>query len=211
MTDRVVVVDIGMGNVGSVANMLRKVGADAQVSSDPAVVSTASSLILPGVGSFDSAMSRIRERGLEAPLRMSALDRRVPVLGICLGMQLLAEESEEGSASGLGWIPGSVRRLPTSTPSGAGVKVPHMGWGRLQVAPGHEVLERVDRESRFYFVHSFAFEPADSGHVAATAIFAERPFCAAVRDGNLVGVQFHPEKSHRHGLAMMRSFVGWAP
>lgn len=203
----VTVVDIGMGNVGSVANMLRKVGAEVLVTADPAAVADATSLILPGVGAFDSAMERLRSRGLGEALHICGVERRVPVLGICLGMQLLGDRSEEGSEEGLGWIPGSVRRLPSTTPDGEPVKVPHMGWARIEPAGDHTVFRGAAEDSRYYFVHSFAFVPEDERHVAATAHFAGTPFCAAVSAGNLLGVQFHPEKSHRHGMAILRSFA----
>ncbi|MCZ7630149.1 MAG: imidazole glycerol phosphate synthase subunit HisH [Microthrixaceae bacterium] len=172
------VVDLGIGNMGSVANMLAKLGATVDLTSDPARVGNATRIVLPGVGNFDTATRRLMERDLVGVLNDSAAGS-TPILGICLGMQLLAESSEEGCSAGLGWIPGSVRRLPTEGPSGK-VTVPHMGWSHLRVLREHRIVADTNAESRFYFVHSYVFEPTDPGDVVAVAGHQGIEFAAVV-------------------------------
>lgn len=204
----ITVIDLGMGNVGSVANMLRKVGAASELTSDPDVVATADRIVLPGVGAFDTAMERIHGRGLAEVLHRRVVVDRVPVLGICLGMQLFADGSEEGERPGLGWIAGRVRRLPAAADDGVSVKVPHMGWSSLTPTHDASLLDgALLPESRFYFVHSYAYQPADPVDVLATTDYGSGPFCAVVGRDNVLGVQFHPEKSHRYGMHFLRTFV----
>jgi imidazole glycerol-phosphate synthase subunit HisH len=200
----VAIVDIGMGNMGSVANMLRKVGADPLRTSDPAVIGQAAKVVLPGVGAFDEAMERLRAAGLVEALTKQ-VEAGTPVLGICLGMQLLADWSEEGVDRGLGWIPGSVRRLPGEV-DGESLAVPHMGWNTLDVARSDPLLDDLAPGARYYFVHSYAFQPDDADHVTARSSYGT-PFVSAVRNDNVVGVQFHPEKSHQYGMELMRRFA----
>jgi imidazole glycerol-phosphate synthase subunit HisH len=207
---RVTVVDLGMGNVGSVANMVRKVGGEAVLATGPAALEGADRVLLPGVGAFDEAMARLHDRGFVEPLTALAEGGRTPLLGICLGMQLLAERSQEGERPGLGWIPGAVERLPPAGPDGP-VKIPHMGWSEVDHASDHPLAEALGEGARFYFVHSYAFRPARVHDVLATASHGGVPFVAAVARGSVVGVQFHPEKSHRHGMALVRRFLQWEP
>lgn len=203
----ITVIDLGMGNVGSVANMLRKVGGASVLTSDPDVVSTADRIVLPGVGAFDTAMERLDSSRLTEVMHQRVLVDRIPVLGICLGMQLFADGSEEGALPGLGWIPGRVHRLPAIGDDGTTVKVPHMGWSRLSPTGEMQLDGSLTPESRFYFVHSYAYDPEDPADVLATTNYGSGPFCAIVGRDNLLGVQFHPEKSHRHGMNFLRSFV----
>ena len=203
----IAIVDYGVGNVGSIANMIKKAGGRSEVTADPARLAAADGLILPGVGAFDHGMRKLRERGLVDVLNEHALDRRVPTLGICLGMQLLGQGSEEGKEAGLGWIDGgAVRFDPARSREGAGeLKVPHMGWNHVafQPAVGDPLL---DDRPRFYFVHSYHMVLRDPGQRWGTTRYGYE-FCSAVRAGNILGVQFHPEKSHRFGLALLRSFL----
>ena len=208
MADTVALIDYGAGNLHSVHNALKAVGADAIVTADSDVVATADRIILPGVGAFGACMS-----GLEAIEGMvAALDRRVrrdgiPFLGICVGMQLLATRGlEHGETPGLGWIAGEVRRLTSPDPS---IKVPHMGWNRVAVAdhPGAaELLEDGDA----YFLHSYAFHAAH-GHDVAAMTDHGGGVVAAVAHENILGVQFHPEKSQRYGLSLLTRFLEWKP
>ena len=200
----IAIVDVGLGNVGSVANMLRKVGADAVRTDDGAVVAEATRIVLPGVGSFDVAMDRLRDRGLIGVLTERA-GSGVPVLGICLGMQLLADGSDEGMSPGLGWIPGHVRRL---TPGA--LPVPHMGWNTVHPCHDDTIVSDLDDDARFYFVHSYAFVPDRPEDSWAETIYGE-PFVSVVGHDNVLGVQFHPEKSHRHGMALLRCFCEGVP
>lgn len=199
----IAIVDYGVGNLGSVANMFRKVGAkDVTITSDPAALRAARGLVLPGVGHFDSGVRHLRERNLVEVLNECVLERRTPVLGICLGMQLLARRSEEGSEPGLGWIAADVVRFPDR---GAELPVPHMGWN--EVTPVDEVLFSglPPGDSRFYFVHSFYIRCDDERDVAGWTRYGDR-FASSVRAGHVFGTQFHPEKSHRFGMKVLSNF-----
>lgn len=202
----IVVVDYGMGNVGSIANMLRKVGAQPLVSSDPATIAQANKLILPGVGAFDAAMERINGSGLRAALDRRVLEDRVPVLGICLGMQLLTQSSEEGELSGLGWV--DARTLAFRGRIDTQLKCPHMGWN-LATAHSASALTRdfnsLD-EPRFYFVHSYFVECAQRDAAILRTTYGVT-YDSGVQHGNIYGVQFHPEKSHRFGMKLLENFA----
>ena len=208
MTETLGIVDAGIGNVGSVANLCRRLGAAPVVMSDPAAVAGADRLILPGVGAWDFAVRRLQDSGM-ADAMTQRVRTGVPILGICLGMQLLHDSSEEGTLPGLGWIPGAVERLPARTEVGP-VRIPHMSWARIEQQRPHPVLDALDRDARYYFVHGFAAAPTDPDHVIATARYGD-PFTAAVANGNVLGTQFHPEKSHRHGKALLAAFLEAAP
>jgi imidazole glycerol-phosphate synthase subunit HisH len=199
-----VIVDYGIGNVLSIANMLRSASVEAVVSSDPAQIRGASRLIIAGVGAFDAGMDNLNLRGLVPLLRETVFDRQVPVLGICLGMQLLMRSSEEGSREGLGWIDGrSVRiRGDGSTP----LKVPHMGWNEIQPARESPLLGGLRDNTRFYFAHSYAAECTNPDDVIANTVYG-KAFPAIVSHGNVYGVQFHPEKSHRYGRKLLENFA----
>ena len=201
MTD-VTIVDCGIGNVKSVLRMLEYVDATAEIVSDPQDVAGCSRLVIPGVGAFDAGMAALT--GWREALDHVALERKAPVLGICLGMQLLCRRSEEGQASGLGWIEADVKRLDTAGDSQ--LKIPHMGWADVSAVRPNPLVPGGEGEQRFYHVHSYRAvcdEPAD---VIATASYGTE-FTTAVRRGNIFGVQFHPEKSHRFGMALLRRFA----
>jgi len=201
----ITVVDYGMGNVGSIANMLKKVGVPSQLTADPDQIATADRLILPGVGAFDTAMQRLDDGGLTDAIRQRVLDHGVPLLGICLGMQLLADSSEEGQRSGLGVVPGRVERLQPVGPDGP-LPVPHMGWSTVDVVRPHRLLEPLGVDARYYFVHSYAFRCTDADDEVGRTTYGGS-FTSVVARGDVVGVQFHPEKSHRHGWALLASFA----
>lgn len=204
----IVIVDYGLGNLASILNMLRKIGVAARISSDPGEIESAEKLVLPGVGSFDSGMAALEERGLVPVLTRKALDGGTPLLGLCLGMQLLTRGSEEGRRPGLGWIDATtVRfRFPQDTPR---LPVPHMGWNRIRVERRSPILAALPDPSRFYFVHSYHVVCGSSDVVLATTNYGY-DFPSIIGRGNLVGTQFHPEKSHRFGMALLRSFAGMA-
>lgn len=197
-----VVVDYGVGNLGSIANMLKKVGAQSTVSSDPAEIAKATKLLLPGVGHFDHGMACLRSSGLQDILNAKALDEKVPVLGICLGAQMLGRRSEEGGEPGLGWLDMDVVRFP-SQPD---LRIPHMGWRVVEPVKDSPLFAGAEGEQRFYFVHSYYMRCDDPSDVLCTVEHGVR-FAAGVSRGNIQGVQFHPEKSHRFGAALLRNFA----
>lgn len=201
----VTIIDAGIGNVRSVLRMFEEVDADAEIVSEPAAACTAKRLVLPGVGAFDAGMGGLDRRDWRLTLNELGLDRRIPVLGICLGMHLLFERSDEGSAAGLGWITGEVRKIDTG--GDPRLKLPHMGWAEVTpvrdnplLVAGHDVLPR------FYHVHNYAAACTDPTDVIGTAIYGAT-FVSAVQRGNIFGVQFHPEKSHRFGMELLRRFA----
>lgn len=196
----IVVVDLGVSNVRSVERGFRRVGAEVRLTTAAGDVERASSIVLPGVGSFGDGMARLRELQLVGPLRAAAA-AGTPVTGICLGMQLLADESEEhGRHEGLGLVPGKVVRLD---PDRAGWRVPNIGWSDLRIERGNELVPTSVDGRAAYFVHSYHLECRDAADVAATAAFSGRQVTAAVERGNVRGVQFHPEKSQDVGLAVL--------
>ena len=199
-----VVMETETANVGSVVNMCRRLGGDPVVSGDPETIASADKLLLPGVGAFDTGMASLHGSGLVEVLRLRASEG-VPVLGICLGMQLLFDSSEEGVATGLGLIPGVVRRLPVDSPIGP-VRIPHMGWSRLEHCRPHGLTEGIGEDARFYFVHSYVAVPDDDRDIIGVSTHGSR-FVSAVARQNVFGVQFHPEKSHRYGKALLGNFL----
>lgn len=198
------IVAYGAGNISSIANMLRHVGVDSRVVETPEEIASAEKLVLPGVGHFDYGMSRLRERGLAVALDDAVLRRRVPCLGVCLGMQLMCRGSDEGAAPGLGWIKADVRRF--DIPADSDLKVPHMGWNSVVLRRDDGIVPRDDHRQRFYFVHSYRVVCEDQDDVVATCTHGNE-FVAAFSRDNIHGVQFHPEKSHRYGMALMRRFA----
>ena len=201
----IVVIDYGMGNLGSILNMLKKVGAQATISSDSAVIGAADKLILPGVGAFDAGMQRLHELNLVETLTRRVTREHTPVLGVCLGMQLLTQGSEEGDLPGLGWIEGRTRRFAFG-PEHGGLKVPHMGWNTVSCKKEAPLFAGLEPDSRFYFVHSYYVRCARREDVLATTTHGVE-FDSAVSRGNIMGTQFHPEKSHRFGMAVLANFV----
>lgn len=198
----IVIVDYDVGNLSSVCNMLRKAGAEAVISREPEVIKQADKLVLPGVGHFDHGMKMLDASGLRGTLDAFALGSRKPVLGICLGAQMLGKGSAEGDAAGLGWIDMECRRFPDME----GLRVPHMGWSTLDVKRACPLFSHADEQSRYYFVHSYYMQCANSEDEAATSRYG-LDFTSVIWRGNIFGAQFHPEKSLRHGLALMRAFA----
>jgi imidazole glycerol-phosphate synthase subunit HisH len=196
----IALVDYGAGNLRSVENALRAVGAEVEVTHDPAAIAAADRVVVPGQGSMKACADAMRASGCAEALK-AAIERGARVLGICVGLQLLFEEGvEHGGAKGLGLIPGVVARLPDS------VKLPHIGWSRVRATEGCHPLFRPLDGKYVYFAHSFA-APAEA---RGTSLLADhgRPYCAALASGNLFAVQFHPEKSQKVGLAFLERFVG---
>lgn len=203
IADPIVVVDYGMGNIGSILNMLRKIGAPAEVGGSIEAIGRASRLILPGVGAFDSGMRNIADRGLREVLDVKALEEKVPILGICLGAQLLTRSSDEGELAGLGWIP--ARTIRFAFPPKSEYKVPHMGWNDVVVCRRSPLTEDLPDGSRYYFVHSFYIRTDDEADSLLKTRYGVE-FDSGIRRGNIYGVQFHPEKSHRFGMRVLERF-----
>jgi glutamine amidotransferase len=201
MTARIAILDYGMGNLRSVEKALEHIGATATITSDAAEVRGADGVILPGVGAFPKAMTRVRELGLDE-LIAERREAGVPILGICLGLQLLFESTTElGGASGIGLLPGEVAELDAD-----GLKVPHIGWSPVRWERESPLTAGIESETPFYFVHSFVPQPA-AAELLGTAAYGARFACAAERD-NVFGVQFHPEKSSAAGLRLLSNFAG---
>jgi glutamine amidotransferase len=194
-------VDYGLGNLGSVVNMLKRVGVASRRVSERDEILDSERVLLPGIGAFDTGMSLLHERGLVDPLREFAESGR-PLFGICLGMQLLLDSSEEGNARGLGLIPGQSRRF---TPDG-GLRVPHMGWNSVAPTRPDSLVDGLPDDARFYFVHSYRVETQNPEHTLATSQYGVE-FASMVRVGNVMGAQFHPEKSHTFGMTVLRNFA----
>jgi glutamine amidotransferase len=198
---RICILDYGMGNLRSVEKALEHVGAAATIASDGETIRAADGVILPGVGAFPKAMGRVRELGLDE-LLAERREAGVPILGICLGLQLLFESTTElGGAAGVGLLPGGVDALEAD-----GLKVPHIGWSPVRWEKGSRLTEGIETETPFYFVHSFAPSPSE-GDLLGSAAYGARFACAAER-GNVFGVQFHPEKSSAAGLRLLSNFAG---
>lgn len=198
------VLDYGAGNVGSVIRMIERSGGAAQRISSPNEVLAAQKLLIPGVGSFDYGMAKLASRELLPALNTVASEARIPVLGICLGMQLMCRSSEEGDLPGLGWIDAEVRHFSASNISN--LRVPHMGWNTLRVVRENPLVSVDGEEKRFYFVHSYKISCNNSADPISLTYYGE-DFVSAFQRQNIFGVQFHPEKSHRFGMALMRRFV----
>jgi glutamine amidotransferase len=201
----IVIIDYGMGNLGSIANMLKKVGAAATISSDIDTIKQADKLVLPGVGAFDSGMKNLAERGLIEVLNDKVLQDKTIILGLCLGMQLFTKYSEEGRLAGLGWLDAETVRFKFDNLH-TDLKIPHMAWNTLKICQPHALFADADDNARFYFVHSYHVDCRDTRLILAETQYGYTFTSAVVKD-NIVGVQFHPEKSHKFGSKLFRNFV----
>jgi imidazole glycerol-phosphate synthase subunit HisH len=198
----IAIIDYGAGNIRSIEKALEHVGAIVEVTDEPATVNQAEAIVLPGVGSGGAAMSRMTERGLDDAIR-KATQQGKPFLGICLGMQLLADHHAEGEVDGLSLFPGEVRRIPR------GPKIPHMGWNQVKpLQTALAIFEDIPEDAYFYFAHSYYVEPQDSHGVAAITDYGS-PFCSVIVTEQVWGTQFHPEKSGYLGLQLLNNFLKW--
>lgn len=200
------IVDYGVGNVQAFVNMYKRLGVEATRAQTASDLLGAKKLILPGVGAFDHAMELLNASGMREPLDRLVREDGVPVLGICVGMQMLADSSDEGTAAGLGWLKGRVRSF-ANHPASATLPMPHMGWNDVSpVGASHGLFKGLESDARFYFLHSYYFEAADEAHAVAHADYGFKFACAVQRD-HVAGVQFHPEKSHHWGAALLKNFA----
>jgi imidazole glycerol-phosphate synthase subunit HisH len=200
----IVIIDYGMGNLASILNMLKKIGVEGAISGDIKSIETAGKLILPGVGAFDNGISQLEERGLISILRKKVIVEKIPILGICLGMQLMTNQSEEGVLSGLGWIDAVTVRFKFGKAQ-SNLKIPHMGWNTVQVFKEPSLFDGIMPEPRFYFVHSYHAVCKDND--VLTRSFHGYEFTSAFKRDNVTGVQFHPEKSHKFGMTFLKNWA----
>ncbi|KPF68700.1 imidazole glycerol phosphate synthase subunit HisH [beta proteobacterium AAP99] len=200
------IVDYGVGNIQAFLTLFKRLGLEARRANTPDMLAGATRLVLPGVGHFDHAMKRLNDSGLRTKLERMVLEAQVPVIGVCVGMQMLADGSDEGSMPGLGWVPGRVRAF-ASHPASADLPMPHMGWNDLHASPTSKLFGRgFDAAPQFYFLHSYYFDAQDKNDVAATAHYG-MDFDAVVSRGQVHGVQCHPEKSHHWGVQLLKNFA----
>ncbi len=200
----IAIVDYGLGNVQAFANIYKRLNINAVLASTTDLLESADRIIVPGVGSFDWAMQLLARAGLRDTLdRLVKVERR-PVLGICVGMQMMARSSEEGDEAGLGWIDGEVKRFALGPDNG--LMLPHMGWNDVVPVDRSSLLEGLEDEARFYFLHSYYFVPGRDNYAIATTDYGGQ-FACAVQSGNCFGVQFHPEKSHSWGIQLLKNFA----
>lgn len=199
---KISVIDYGMGNIGSVVNMIRKAGGMPELVSDPKGIVNAKKLLLPGVGAFDAGIRNLKERNIDKAIIDVVLQKKTPILGICLGMQLLLHGSEEGNLSGLKLIDGIAIKFPTNT---GNFKIPHMGWTSVSVVKKNEIID-AELENRFYFVHSYYVDCLDKNDVLGKSNYIV-DFVSMLQKDNIYGAQFHPEKSHRFGLQLFQNFI----
>lgn len=200
----IVIIDYGMGNIGSIVNMLKYLGFKSTVSSDKGVISKADKIILPGVGHFDHAMKNIDKLFLRDVINESAFIRKTPFLGICLGMQLMCNSSEEGVLPGLSLIDASVEKF--IFPPDFKLKVPHMGWNYIETCKKSRILESLDEKARFYFVHSYYVKCQNETDILTKTTFGIN-YVSSFEKDNIIGVQFHPEKSHKFGISLFKNFL----
>ena len=200
----ITIINYGLGNVQAFANVYKRLNIPAAIAKSAADLDGASKLILPGVGAFDHAMGLFDASGMRGPVEDMVLRQAVPVLGVCVGMQILAGSSEEGRLSGLGWIDGRVRRFNEKTLQPP--RLPHMGWNDVTPRGGAKLFGGLEQDSRFYFLHSYYFDCASSDNVLATSEYGIA-FGSAVNANNIYGVQFHPEKSHDYGVRLLKNFA----
>ncbi|MFV8258360.1 imidazole glycerol phosphate synthase subunit HisH [Bdellovibrio bacteriovorus] len=201
----ITIVDYGMGNLGSIRNMLKRVGVASLITSELSEIQQASKIILPGVGAFSTGMEKLKEMNLIQLLNLKALEERVPVLGICLGMQIMCKSSEEGAGSGLAWVDAEVKKFQFPLEDNLH-KVPHIGWNYISPKKEHPIVSGFDPKTRFYFVHSYYVKCNDQKDVLGKTNYGI-DFDSMFSVDNIIGAQFHPEKSHRFGMELLKRFA----
>lgn len=204
MAAQILILDYNCGNIQSVLKKVERLGFSAKVASDASSIRAADKIILPGVGHFGNAMQQLNSLNLIEALNEKVLEKKSPILGICLGMQLMAERSEEGNSTGLGWVKGEVVRFDIADK--LNFKVPHMGWNSVRKAKNSVLMSEIEENASFYFVHSYYFKTTDSSIVLNETTY-DIPFVSAFEQENILGVQYHPEKSHQAGELLIKNFL----
>lgn len=200
----IAIVDYGSGNVAAIADIFKRLKVPHLITRDHVELRSASRYVLPGVGAFDTTMRTLKDSGLVGVLNDEVHGQGKKIMGVCVGMQILGDSSDEGVLPGLGWIPGHIRRIEATTLQSC-PKLPHMGWNSIRLTENSQLFDGVDCERGFYFLHSYYFDAYDQGNVMATVNYGKYLPCAVVK-GNVFGFQFHPEKSHANGMAVFRNF-----
>ena len=206
----IAIIDYGLGNLRSILNMLKKIGCPAVITNSAGEIEQADKMILPGVGAFDVAMKNINKLGLLEILNHKVLEQKTPILGICLGMQLLANSSQEGALPGLGWVDAQVVRFNFPGEKDLKLKIPHMGWNEVEPTRPTHFFPEPEAEHRYYFVHSYYMACRDPNDSIGTTHHG-LDFTSVVMKDNIVGFQFHPEKSHKFGIELLKRFSAWQP
>jgi imidazole glycerol-phosphate synthase subunit HisH len=201
----IAIINYGLGNVQAFANIYKRLGIPAAIASNARELQNADRIILPGVGAFDWAMARLQQSGLRDKLRELVIEKRLPVLGICVGMQILADRSDEGNLPGLGWIKGEVKKF-SEYAFGQKTRLPHMGWNDVIPKNGCRLFKELQSAARFYFLHSYYFSPESQEDVLSVTDYGG-PYASSVGSENIFGVQFHPEKSHQWGIQLLKNFA----
>lgn len=204
MSNKITIIDYKMGNLHSVYKKLNRLGIDAIITSKHDDIVKAEKIILPGVGHFKKAIENLKNMGIYEALNEAVINKQIPILGICLGMQLMAQYSEEGNVNGFGWFDGYVKRFTISNK--LKYKVPHTGWNQISIEKQSKLMTNINNLSEFYFVHSYHFESQDSTCIINKTEF-EYPFISAIEKNNIYGVQYHPEKSHDDGIQLLKNFI----
>lgn len=199
----ITIIDYGMGNLGSIRNMIKKIGEESIITNNINEIMKAKKLILPGVGRFDTGMNNLKEMNLIEILNNKVLKEKTPILGICLGMQLLTNHSEEGNVDGLGWIDAKTIKFNIDDKN---FKIPHMGWNEIKVVNKSTIIRELENEARFYFVHSYYVECNNEKNCIAKTNYVD-DFDCIIQNNNIIGTQFHPEKSHKFGMKLLKNFV----
>lgn len=197
------IIDYGVGNIKAFANIYKNLNISFKIVKDISEFENITKLILPGVGSFDHAMTSLQNSGMREKLDELVLEKKIPVIGICVGMQMLAKSSEEGTLNGLGWIDGIVKKFDKSKIKNA--PLPHMGWNNLKIEKKNKIFDNLEENPRYYFLHSYYFECENKEDVIATATYGEK-FDCMINHKNIYGIQCHPEKSHHNGMQLLKNF-----
>lgn len=201
----IAIIDYGSGNIQAIKNIYKRLNIECEFVSKPDGLKNADKIILPGVGAFDESMRQLSESGMQTALDEYVIAKKIPVLGVCVGMQIMASRSDEGELSGLGWFNANVRRFDPNVIKHK-PKIPHMGWNSVYPVREHSVFNNVDQDTGFYFLHSYYFESQDDSDVLAQTHYGDK-FSCAVNKENIFGFQFHPEKSHQNGINLFKNFA----
>jgi glutamine amidotransferase len=198
----IAIISYGSGNIKSFVNLYEKLNIKIQIAENSNDLIDVSKIIIPGVGAYDETINKLNKTGMRDKIEFYALEKKIPILGICVGMQIMGQSSEEGSMEGLGWIPGKVRKLPKEKC----LKLPHMGWNLAKLKKKHKLFSNMEDESRFYFLHSYFFD-LDKQENILTETSYNFNFASSIYDKNIYGIQFHPEKSHKAGYQLLKNFA----